>query len=464
MTGRPKISIVVPLYNHLGETREMLSSLLDSLKGRDDYEIVLNDDGSTDGTRAWLDTLDDPRIQTLKNEANCGFSRTCNVAVSHSLGEVLVLGNNDLVYTPNWLEPMLALLEDPALQAGVIGNVQRAVNGGYIDHAGVDVNYRGQLDHIKIVTQAEADAGHVERYAVTAACCMMRREVFDAVGGLDERYVNGCEDMDLCFKVTRLGLRHHVALRSVIQHHVSLTRSRSSVQNEKNSELLFEEWRAELEARLAARWLDRWSTGVVAEPSDGQDDLLIEPSHVAAPDAMALPLARCMLQRNDRHRHALLAVDMAVADYDSIAVRGNLYASPLLGYAHAGGEVQFDLPPGVGVDGFFICGHLYLSPQVEAMGAEWWAVLEINGCQRRAVAIPAGDFTVGFNRPLMWQDVPSVVRFRVEAREPQSGRPLALAAHHLEDVFLRHLAVDNTVELPLAALTTFSAPVRRATP
>jgi GT2 family glycosyltransferase len=464
MTGPAYLSIVVPLFNHLGETREMLSSLLESLEGRDDYEIVLNDDGSTDGTREWLDTLDHPRIRTFKNEANCGFSRTCNVAVRHSHGRVLVLANNDLVYASHWLEPMLALLEDPALQPGVIGNVQRAVNGGYIDHAGVDVNYRGQLDHIKVVTAGEAHAGHVERHAVTAACCMMWREVFDAVGGLDERYVNGCEDMDLCFKVARLGLRHYVALRSVIHHHVSLTRSRSSLQNEKNSELLFREWRPQLEARVARRWLERFATDVISEPSDGHDDLLIDPSHVEAPDAVAVPLARCVLQRNDRHRNELLSLAPHVADYSSIAVAGGLYASALLGYAHVAGELEFTLPPGVGVDGFFVCGHLYLSPAVDALGAEWWAILEINGCQRRAAAITAGDFTVGFNRPLMWQDAPSSVRFRVEAREPQSGRPVALPASFYEDVFLRHVAVDNTVELPLAALTSLSAQARRATP
>ena len=464
MTSSPKVSIVIPLFNHLGETREMLASLLVSLEQRDDWEIVLNDDGSTDGTREWLDTLDHPRIRTMKNDANRGFSRTCNRAVRQSRGEVLVLANNDLVYAPGWLEPMLGLLHDPALHAGVVGNVQRAVNGGAIDHAGVDVNYRGQLDHIRTLAEGEAGAAHVERFAVTAACCMIRREVFDAVGGLDERYLNGCEDMDLCFKVARLGLRHYVAPRSVIQHHVSLTRSRSSLQNEKNSELLFGEWRPELEARVAERWRERFATGALSDPVDGHDDMLIDPSHVDAPETAALPLARCVLQRNDRHRWALLSIESPTPDYTSIAVTGALYASPLHGYSHAAGEVEFNLPPGVGVDGFFVCGHLYLSPALEGAGAEWWAVLEINGCQRRALPIAAGDFTIGFNRPLMWQDAASSVRFRVELREPQSGRPVELAGNLHEDVFLRHVSIDNTLELPLAALTPLSAPARRATP
>jgi hypothetical protein len=215
---------------------------------------------------------------------------------------------------------------------------------------------------------------------------------------------------------------------------------------------------------LAQRWLDRWSTNLITEPSDGHDDLLIEPSHVATPDSAALPLARCMLQRNDRHRYALLSLEMPPVDRSAIAVAGPLYSSTLLGYTHVGGEVEFSLPPGVGVDGFFVCGHLYLSPALQATGAQWWAVLEINGCQRRALQIESGDFTIGFNRPLMWQDAGSSVRFRVEARELESGLPVALPANLYEDVFLKHLSIDNTLELPLVALTSLSARAGRATP
>lgn len=427
----------------------MLESLLGSLAGRDDVEIVLNDDGSTDGTRDWLDTLDDPRLRVLKNSANSGFARTCNLGARAGSGAILVLANNDLVYAQGWLDPMLRIIDDPRLEAGVVGNVQLAVSNGDVDHAGVDVNYRGQLDHIRAIAPSEAGRAHVERFAVTAACCMLRREVFDAVGGLDERYVNGCEDMDLCFKVAAAGLRHYVALDSVIRHHVSLTRSRSSLQNERNSELLFREWREVLEARTADRWLRRLTTGALEEPSEGHDDLRIDPSHVEAPAALALPLARCHLQRNDRHRDALLSVPRPSPAYAGIAVSGRLYRSALDGYSHAAGDLRFDLPPGVGVDGFFLCGHLYAPPAADAAPVQWWAILEINGCQRCAEAVPAGDFTVGFNRPLLWDDAQSSVRFRMEGRDGRTGRPLDLPASSYEDVFLKHLVIDNTLELPL---------------
>lgn len=447
MTGAPRISVVIPLYNHLVETQEMLQSLLASIEGRDDVEIVMNDDGSTDGTREWLDTLDDPRLRVLKNPFNRGFSATCNAAARASRGEVLVLGNNDLVYAAGWLEPMLRVLDDPALQAGVVGNVQFAVSGNELDHVGVDVNYRGQLDHIRRYDPAEAGLEHAERFAVTAACCMLRREVFDAVHGLDERYVNGCEDMDLCFKVAARGLRHYVALTSVVRHHVSLTRSRASLQNERNSALLYREWGDLLEARTARRWHEWLATGAVTEPSDGCDDLGIDPANV--PAAMALPLARCHLQRNERHRNAMLSVATVQPEYAAIALTGVLYRSILDGYTHLAGDLQLSLPAGVGVDGFFICGHLYVPPALSESGLQWWALLEINAIQQHAVAIPPGDFTVGFNRPLMWDDAQSTVRFRVELRDRETGRPPEVPAQSHEDVFLRHISIDNHLELPL---------------
>jgi GT2 family glycosyltransferase len=453
MTGSPRISVVVPIYNHLVETQEMLDSLLASVEGRDDVEVVMNDDGSTDGTREWLDTLNDPRLRVLKNPVNLGFSATCNAAVRASRGQVLVLGNNDLVYGPNWLEPMLRVLDDPALEAGVVGNVQFAVNGDGLDHVGVDVNYRGQLDHMRQHDPAEAGLAHAERFAVTAACCMLRRDLFDAVQGLDERYVNGCEDMDLCFKVAARGLRHYVALTSVVRHHVSLTRSRASLQNERNSALLYREWGALLEARTARRWLDRLTTGAVAEPSDGCDELGIDPTYVTAPEAMAVQLARCHLQRNERHRNAMLSVAPAQPEYASIAVSGVLYRSILDGYTHLAGELHLSLPAGVGVDGFFVCGHLYVPPAMTDSDLEWWALLEVNGCQRHALRLPAGDFTVGFNRPLMWDDAQSSVRFRVEQRDRMTGEALEATPHSHEDVFLRHISVDNHLELPLRHFT-----------
>jgi GT2 family glycosyltransferase len=120
----PFVSFVVPLYNHLEQTQAMLESLQASLPANLDYEIILVDDASTDGTREWLQQLNVPRVHTILNPLNGGYARANNTGVALARGEILGLLNNDLLFEPGWLEPMLDILGLPALNAGLVGNVQ----------------------------------------------------------------------------------------------------------------------------------------------------------------------------------------------------------------------------------------------------------------------------------------------------------------------------------------------------
>jgi glycosyltransferase involved in cell wall biosynthesis len=79
MTTLPKISFIIPLFNHLAETEKMLASLLTSLPVGLPHEIILVDDGSTDGTREWLKAIQDARIRVHLNERNLGYAATNNV-------------------------------------------------------------------------------------------------------------------------------------------------------------------------------------------------------------------------------------------------------------------------------------------------------------------------------------------------------------------------------------------------
>ena len=200
----PKVSFVVPLFNHVEQSRVMLTSLQASLPPGLAHEIILVDDASTDGAREWLHTLGNPHLQVVLNAVNVGFARANHAGVALATGEVLALVNNDLIFSPGWLEPTLAVLQNQQCSAGVVGNVQTRVADGALDHAGVQVAALGKLVHVR-----ELPAGHVEHarvFAVTGACCLIRRDVFDAVGGFDEAFVNDGEDIDLCLKVKARGL------------------------------------------------------------------------------------------------------------------------------------------------------------------------------------------------------------------------------------------------------------------
>ena len=117
----PSVSFIVPLFNHVQQTQEMLDSLLAHMPAGLEFEILLADDASTDGTAAWLATLRHPQIKTLRSEVNRGYAANNNAAARQAKGEVLALLNNDLLLQAGWLPPMLDLLLSPQGKVGVVG-------------------------------------------------------------------------------------------------------------------------------------------------------------------------------------------------------------------------------------------------------------------------------------------------------------------------------------------------------
>ena len=118
------------MFNHLDYSKVMLATLRATLPTGLAHEIILVNDASTDNTRQWLANLTVPGLRVVQNDSNMGFARAVNAGVAHAKGKVLALLNNDLVLTPSWLEPMLDVIHNPWLHAGVVGNVQRRVADG----------------------------------------------------------------------------------------------------------------------------------------------------------------------------------------------------------------------------------------------------------------------------------------------------------------------------------------------
>ncbi|EDY82397.1 glycosyl transferase, group 2 family protein [Verrucomicrobiia bacterium DG1235] len=235
-----RISFVSALHNCLPLTKAMLSSL-EATVDLSDKEIVLIDDCSTDGTSEFLDSLAErPNFKVLRNSENLGFARSNNLAAAASTGEIIVFINNDLEFSRNWLEPILDAFESLP-ETGAVGNVQRNFSTGLVDHAGIYFDLEGMPTHAHKNRRHPPRGKWIERNAITAACLATRRETFDSVGGFDESYQNGCEDVDLCMKLKSKGLRLYVALESVILHHVSVSPGRNS-NNDQNSDIFRDRW------------------------------------------------------------------------------------------------------------------------------------------------------------------------------------------------------------------------------
>ena len=310
-----QVSFVIPLYNCLPLTQAMVVSLQASLPAGLTHEIILVDDGSTDGTREWLATLPGP-FRVVLNERNLGYAAANNRGAALAQGDLLALLNNDLVLPRGWLEPLLAAHRQLGDRAGVVGNVQLSIPSGEVDHAGMRLNLKGKWEHVRQRPNALVRRLQPIRRspAVTGACVLLGRALWRELGGFDEAYVNGGEDVDLCFRAAQAGRVNAVALRSTVYHHVSASPQRK-VRDEENSRRLTQRWRTEFAVGLNRMWCWRYLEANWLGTGD-------RPDHAAARRLLAYILR---LRRNPpaEAAHALhLALDAEVARWDAMFRRG----------------------------------------------------------------------------------------------------------------------------------------------
>ena len=272
-----QVSFIIPLFNHLALTRACVASLQATLPAGLPHEIVLVDDGSTDDTRSWLATLSPP-FRVVLNDRNLGYAAANNRAVAIAHGDFLALLNNDLVLLPRWLEPMLSAHRSLADRAGLIGNIQLDARTGVIDHTGIIINQQGKPVHDRALPSTFSRFRPTVRPvpAVTGACVLVERALWQHLGGFDEGYVNGGEDVDLCFRARALGRTNAVALASVVRHYVSASAGRK-LRDEENSYRLARHWRHELATDAGAihTWCRDHYEKILHEPRYQDRDLAL---------------------------------------------------------------------------------------------------------------------------------------------------------------------------------------------
>jgi GT2 family glycosyltransferase len=225
----PRVSLIVPTR----DGAEVLATCIRSIRARtkyDDYEIIIVDNGSVQQRthELFAELRADPAIRILARPEPFNFSRLNNAAAREATGTILGLINNDIEVTHGeWLREMVALAACPA--TGCVG-AKLLYPDGRIQHAGVVVGLGGVAGHAHRFARAD-DPGYLERLrcvhevsAVTAACLLIRREVFDSVGGLDEELTVAFNDVDLCLRVREAGYRNLWTPFADLIHHESASR------------------------------------------------------------------------------------------------------------------------------------------------------------------------------------------------------------------------------------------------
>ena len=428
-----KVSFIVPLFNHVEYSKAMLSSLCCSLPNDLSYEIILIDDASSDSTVQWLNSLDSSFIKKILNPINLGYAKSNNIAVSQAKGKFIALINNDLLFDSGWLEPILEILENPCCNAGIVGNIQYRVIDNSIDHAGVVLTNIGKIDHLHNLP-SEVD-GFVRSFAVTGACMLLCREDFVDAGFFDEAYLNGAEDIDLCFKVRASGKYIYLSSKSFIHHHVSLSRDRFNIQNEINSRRLHAKWRNELKQQLTKQWV------ILLQNADNSFFQYIDgdlyPGFITKFYNAAGVIAEHFLLREEQRWSKL--IDNVDLNQD-IASRTQFKG---LRFIDSHNLYLINTKPEVvlkGVDSvvnFYVCGR-----RIDPANQDNLAItISVNHVQYKILRLESGpNINLGIISPILLKGIDNVFRIEVNFIDPDDFELLGDASHL---IYISHFVIDD---------------------
>ena len=254
--GEPLVSIIIPNKDFRDVLDRALVSIFEKSTYRN-FEIIIAENNSTEPeTFAYYEKIqaehDNVKVIYWKDIFN--YSAINNFAVKHARGEYLLFLNNDVeVITDRWIEEMLGYC-----QRGDVGAVGARMYypNDKLQHCGIVVGIGGIAGHICHMEKRDS-GGYFGRIvksqdvsAVTAACMMMPRHVFEEVGGFDEEFVVAYNDVDLCLKVRAAGYLVVYDAWAELYHYESLSRGSDDIK--KNPE------KHERQMREARRLRDRW--------------------------------------------------------------------------------------------------------------------------------------------------------------------------------------------------------------
>jgi GT2 family glycosyltransferase len=227
----PKVTIIIPTKNRVEMLMPCLNTLL-SMTTYKNFDVLIVDNGSDNPEMlSYLDSLTDKRIEILVWAEPYNWSKLNNFAVSQTDSEILCFLNDDTrILAPIWLSEMVAATYAPG--AGAIG-AKLLYPHGAIQHIGV-ISHRGNNGHLHKGLPAHLPGYHGlamlshENSCVTGACMVVRRQLFDEVGGFPEYLSHNYNDVAFCLELRRRNYFNIVACRAQLQHFEGVTRTKSN--------------------------------------------------------------------------------------------------------------------------------------------------------------------------------------------------------------------------------------------
>lgn len=265
----PLVSILIPTRDGYDILKTCIDSILEKTR-YDHYELIVLDNQSTDPiTLVYLDEIQKhPKIRVLRYDHPFNYSAINNFGAKQAKGEILGLVNNDIeVISPDWLDELVSLAVQP--EYGCVGAKLYYPNDT-IQHAGVVLGIGGVAGHShKFFVRSES--GYFSRLmlrqnfsAVTAACLLIRKEIYDELNGLDENLQVAFNDIDFCLRVREAGYMNVWTPYAELYHHESVSRGaedNSEKQDRFDGEVTF----------MTERWGDLLNTDPFYSPNLTKD-------------------------------------------------------------------------------------------------------------------------------------------------------------------------------------------------
>lgn len=242
--GEPLVSIVIPSKDHPGILKQCIDSIHEFTDYRN-YEIIVVDNGSSQANRKEIEEyLKTAGAQYLYDIYSFNFSEMCNIGVKNSRGEYLLFLNDDVeVFQKDWLYRMVG----QAMQEGIgaVGAKLFYPESTIIQHAGVTNEEAGPGHNFWPLDDAVPHGlGYnwidYDCIAVTGACLIVSRSIFDQVGGFDENLPITYNDVDFCVKIHEAGYYNVIRNDVIAYHHESLSRGSDVLDDEKVMRLSYE--------------------------------------------------------------------------------------------------------------------------------------------------------------------------------------------------------------------------------
>lgn len=207
-------SIIILTHNKLEYTKQCIESIRQHTDP-DKYELIIVDNASTDGTVLWLNKQSD--VITILNDENVGFPKGCNQGIRVAQGEEILLLNNDVIVTENWLDNLKTCL----YSSETIGAVGPVTNSASY-YSMISINYTSieeMHQFAKVYNESNAEKWE-QRLKLIGFCMLIKKKVIDKIGLLDEQFSPGnFEDDDYSFRIQKAGFQLFLCKDTFIHHY-----------------------------------------------------------------------------------------------------------------------------------------------------------------------------------------------------------------------------------------------------